>query len=305
VSLAYRFIPSKRKKMNSENLISKLNQQQAEEILNRAKALVFAMWQWKGTGVVTSKQLAEYYEVKERTIRTIVENHKIEFESDGSKVLMGADLRELTKFGITTAQRNLRVWTPRAALRLGVLLTKSAVAEQVRGLLLSLVQIQQPQNSNTRSFQQNTFVLNTICEWLAEAQVDSNLITQFKLQKLAVLEPSVKELCESARLLVSSEQPLQSNLYTATDLGLLIAKIHNLLSPPRGEFVNKALMIAGLQTKVLKNWCPSDRGKQYSALVPTVGKHSNKGLTQLKWYETVIPLIEQSFLNSNAPNHAG
>ena len=81
-------------------------------------------------------------------------------------------------------------------------------------------------------------------------------------------------------------------------LGLLIAKLHGLSSPPRGEFVNKALALAGLQTKVIKNWSPTERGKEFSLIVPTLGKYSNKGVTQLKWYETVVPLIAQSFFNS-------
>jgi hypothetical protein len=49
--------------------VSHISHKRAIEILNKAKALVMAVWQ--RTGIATNKQLAEYFEVSEEAIQQV------------------------------------------------------------------------------------------------------------------------------------------------------------------------------------------------------------------------------------------
>ena len=110
---------------------------QAQEMLNRAKALMFAVW--KGEGIATSEQVADFYEVTTDVVRDNVRRHRDEFEVDGLKTIKGKALTEVREIISLTSQAvNVTLWTPRAALRLGMLLRDSEVAKQLRSLLVEM-----------------------------------------------------------------------------------------------------------------------------------------------------------------------
>jgi hypothetical protein len=103
----------------------------AEELLSKAKALHFNVWQ--GTSIATTEQVAEFYEVPIETVRQIIKRNHQEFEADGLKVLHGKELRLVSDtLSLTNKARNLTIWNPRATLRLGYLLRDSAIAKAVR-----------------------------------------------------------------------------------------------------------------------------------------------------------------------------
>lgn len=120
--------------------LANLSQDSALDHLNKAKSLVMAMWQ--GTGIATTQQMANYYDVSEDTVQSVIKNNREELVSDGLKVLKGKELKDVMSIADTTSKTpSLTIWTPRAALRLGMLLRDSAIAKQVRTLLLDLVQV--------------------------------------------------------------------------------------------------------------------------------------------------------------------
>ena len=118
--------------------IAEIPGEQAQEMLNRAKALMFTVW--KGEGIATSEQVAEFYEVTTDVVRDNVRRHRDEFEVDGLRTIKGKSLTEVREIISLTSQTvNATLWTPRAALRLGMLLRDSEVAKQVRNLLVEMV----------------------------------------------------------------------------------------------------------------------------------------------------------------------
>lgn len=128
--------------------LTQFSHEAASDVLSKAKALVFALWQ--GTGAATTQQMAEYYEVPTETLLTVLKRHRDELESDGLTVLRGKALKEV-KFIMNVTQpntANVTLWTPRAALRLGMLLRDSAVAKQVRNVLLDVAQTAEPRDTN-------------------------------------------------------------------------------------------------------------------------------------------------------------
>jgi hypothetical protein len=134
--------------------LSSITQDAALDHLNKAKSLVMAMWQ--GTGVATTQQLADYYEVSEDTVQSAIKNNRDEFVSDGLKVVKGKELKDVVSLVDTTSKTpSLTIWTPRAALRLGMLLRDSEVAKQVRTLLLDIAMQAPAQNDRLPTLQTN------------------------------------------------------------------------------------------------------------------------------------------------------
>jgi hypothetical protein len=111
----------------------------ATDTLAKVKSLYFALW--KGEGIATTQQLAIFYEVPEANIRQLLKTHRDEFESDGLKTLRSKALKQVRDLlSLTPMVVNATVWTPRAALRLGMLLRDSATAKAVRTSLLDAVE---------------------------------------------------------------------------------------------------------------------------------------------------------------------
>lgn len=94
--------------------------------------------------VLTIDQIASYYEVTIDAVRAIVKRNREEFESDGMTVLKGAELQRF-KEEITMGQdvplfnhvNSLTLLTKRSLLRVGMILTNSGIATQVRNYLLN------------------------------------------------------------------------------------------------------------------------------------------------------------------------
>ncbi len=122
-----------------ENQLKNISHDCSSEILNKVKSLMFALWE--GTGIATTEQIKDFYEVSVDTIHASLKRHKDELTSDGVKVIRGSALRDVSDI-VSVSQRTpkLTVWTPRAALRVGMLLRDSSVAKAVRTALLDLVE---------------------------------------------------------------------------------------------------------------------------------------------------------------------
>ncbi len=126
-------------KLAREHQLTNVSHERSQEILNKVKSLLFALW--NGVGITSTDQIADFYEVPLDTIHKIVKRNRGELESDGLETLRGEALRYVTdKLSVSERTPKLTVWTPRAALRAGMLLRDSAVASAVRTALLNAVE---------------------------------------------------------------------------------------------------------------------------------------------------------------------
>lgn len=122
-----------------DNQLARVSHDRAAYILNKVKALYFALWQ--GTGIATTDIVAEFYEVPEVNIRKAIERHRDELESDGLKVLRGKALKEVSDLvSLTRSTPRITVHTPRSTLRLGMTLEGSEIASAIRTSLLDAVE---------------------------------------------------------------------------------------------------------------------------------------------------------------------
>ena len=123
--------------------MSGMSDDRAVDHLSKAKALTMAVHQ--GTGFATTRQMSEYYEVPVETVKTALMRHRDEFLADGVEERKGKELEALRRVGsdglnLPESTTRLICWTPRAALRLGMLLRDSAIAKAVRTVILDIVE---------------------------------------------------------------------------------------------------------------------------------------------------------------------
>ena len=76
----------------------------------------------------------EYYETTESVVRTSAHRHATELKSDGLKIIKGKELKTIQSQGSYIMQLPdkatvLALWTPRSALRLGMVLRDSTIAD--------------------------------------------------------------------------------------------------------------------------------------------------------------------------------
>lgn len=126
-----------------DSQLARLSHDSAQSILHRIKCLYFVLW--KGVGIATTSQMAEFYQVSTDSVQKVIQRHRDELESDGVKIVKGKDLKALSSLGmdglsIPNATTIITVWTPRAALRLGMLLRDSTIAKTLRTSLLDAVE---------------------------------------------------------------------------------------------------------------------------------------------------------------------
>lgn len=139
--------------MTEINLIEKkeLREQMAGrvEVLDKVKSL-FLM---PKLDMLTTQQVADYYEVPFKTIATCYERNKVEINGDGAPVKRVSELKlhcevlDTSKSkcvfqladGITleVPNRGIRMFSKRAILRIGMLLRDSEIAKEVRTQLLN------------------------------------------------------------------------------------------------------------------------------------------------------------------------
>lgn len=120
--------------------LEKFSHDQSEAILIQVKSLYFALW--KGNKIISTNELVDFFELDSTaTVRQVFNRHKQEFTSDGVKTIKGKDLRQVRDImSRSSSAVNLTIWTPRAVLRLAMLLRDSEIAKVVRTSLLDIVE---------------------------------------------------------------------------------------------------------------------------------------------------------------------
>ncbi|BAT56692.1 unknown protein (plasmid) [Nostoc sp. NIES-3756] len=118
--------------------ISNLDDARAQDVLSKAKAIVFALW--NGEGWATVDQLANYFEYSIQGIKHIYERNSKEFRTHETKKLTGKELTDArSKLELPSRTSQARVFSPLGTLRIAMLLSESEIAAQVRTIILDLV----------------------------------------------------------------------------------------------------------------------------------------------------------------------
>ena len=76
-----------------------------------------------------------------------------------------------------------------------------------------------------------------------------------------------------------------------TDLSKLLKEEFN--QPISAQKVNSLLCKGGYQTKPIKDWLLTDKGKTFARIIPFDNKKTGHAGYQIKWKETIMPILKQ------------
>jgi hypothetical protein len=121
------------------------------DVLDKVKALALLP---DGTHA-TTEIVANYFEVDASTIDSLAAAYREELAENGRRVLRGEELRDfvtpfggVANLGLSPKARSLAIYSRRAILNVGQLLTKSDVARQVRTYLLEIEEQATPEQKS-------------------------------------------------------------------------------------------------------------------------------------------------------------
>ena len=108
------------------------------------KALKIDVMFFDGQYYLTKQMVADFYEVEERTIERYLENYEQELKHNGYFLCKGKSLKELKLqfspvINVATKTTVIGLFNFRAFLNIGMLLSESEKAKQVRSLILDIV----------------------------------------------------------------------------------------------------------------------------------------------------------------------
>lgn len=168
------------------------------EVLEKVKAIPYLTNDF----ILTSHQVANYYEVDKTVIDSILSRNKEELESNGLKILKYGELRKfkanlqdasiIEKFKYVS---KLALYTKKTLLNVGMLLTESPIAEKVRRYLLNI-------EDNSSEIQKNDAVSKTISQNQnielknKEIELDYKKISNAKIEeefKLITIKSSIEK----------------------------------------------------------------------------------------------------------------
>ena len=120
--------------LNNQNEREIIMNEERLDVLDKVKELVML----KGTEYMTLEQVSNYYEVPKQTIESIKSRNKKELNKNGMKTFTNKELKSLNIQDecFKIPNRGMILFNKRAILNVGMLLTESPIAEEVRTLLL-------------------------------------------------------------------------------------------------------------------------------------------------------------------------
>lgn len=139
--------------VNKTNVESDLTESNIERqnILNNPFAiqkledkLALGGMKYQGETIFTKIDVAQIFDIDERTVERYLSNHKDELEKNGYKILQGKTLKELKEFfgsdiDVGSKTTILSIFSFRSVLNLAMLLTESEKAKLIRSHILDIV----------------------------------------------------------------------------------------------------------------------------------------------------------------------
>ena len=142
---------------------------------------------------------------------------------------------------------------------------------------------------------------------LQKAGFSEHLQASFALTEKAKLDPENSEIYENAKRLVSSQMPVEGVPMSPTELGKAIADQLDLEKAPSARKINEILLFAGLQVaeksisssgKKKTVWHLTEAGKEYGEVMMDSARGNGKTVFNVRWFSSVIPVIEKYFVES-------
>lgn len=137
--------------------------------------------------------------------------------------------------------------------------------------------------------------IDQLSGWLENAGLSNAAIAQFKFNALAAMHPELKQVVELAKSALGATHPLLEEGMSVTELAAVLTE--NLTVKIKPEQVNAALVKLGYQEKndEKRIWILTEAGSEYGISLLASSKTNKWQGPQLKWYRSVIPILEEYF----------
>lgn len=173
-----------------------------------------------GTAWATTEQVAKFYQVSEKTVRSIVIRHKKELDSDGYNVLLKKDLGELHLEAHKKLARNIAIFPRRAVLRIGMVLRDSSVAKQVRNYLLNVEEVSTKSDISNDTLNkiatQLTVQAIALGKHAEELDTHANQLTEYSLKSkehTSQLRQNAEQMIFQSKLIKAMVEEMYDNKY--------------------------------------------------------------------------------------------
>ena len=146
--------------------------------------------------------------------------------------------------------------------------------------------------------------IDQLSDWLENAGLSNAAIAQFKFNALAAMHPELKEVAELAKSTIGITHPLPEEGMSVTELAAGLTE--NLTVKIKPEQVNAALVKLGYQEKNEQKriWVITEAGCEHGITLLASSKTNKWQGPQLKWYRSVIPILEEYFRQTDIADTA-
>lgn len=137
--------------------------------------------------------------------------------------------------------------------------------------------------------------IDLIAGWLENTGLPSAAIAQWKYNCLASTFPALGNVAESAKSLIGTTMPVPDSGMNVTEVATILSESCQTKIKPAD--VNKALVELGLQIRKEKEriWELTEAGSEYAQAFLATSKTSSWSGAQIKWFKSVLPLLENYF----------
>lgn len=208
------------------------------EVLDQVKKLLLL----GDTEFATTEMVAEYYDVKLKTIESLINYHRDEITTNGYKVytkdsLLTLKFKVKTKrggFDILDEQENvlaggsnkgIALFSKRAILNVGMLLTESKVAEEIRSRLLDVAQDAETETASIKAIveeidEERQLMMDRI---QAEMNGDFGQVCVINAKLFALKNKRIKELEDINEIIINHSTTIQDSRSVINRLLRMIA----------------------------------------------------------------------------------
>lgn len=174
-----------------ENQVARQSLMNKVDVLEKVKELILLT----NTELMTTKMVADWYEVKEDVIRKTLERNRSELIENGVMSLSGERLRDIKSHsGLKTRAKTVTVFSKRALLNIGMLLRDSTIAKRVRTALLDQQETMTDEQKTLHIDQEKELALKIMfADSEEEKMLAFNNYRQFKNRYIMELENTIKE----------------------------------------------------------------------------------------------------------------
>ncbi|MFB2893120.1 hypothetical protein ACE1CI_09425 [Aerosakkonemataceae cyanobacterium BLCC-F50] len=137
--------------------------------------------------------------------------------------------------------------------------------------------------------------IDQLSNWLDNTGLNAAAIAQFKFNALAAMYPELREVAELAKQLIGATSPVPEVGMGATELAQVLKESLN--ANIKAEQVNQALVALGYQERNTEKriWLLTETGSNYGTAILATSTTNKWQGSQLKWYRSVIPKLEEYF----------